>query len=172
MKTQALDTSTAICESISKTTPQTSTSKYGRWRRFHKHAGLMQYIPSSVYFARAKVDGKSIRASLESDVLTTAKFRLSDKIKELRKPPAEVGTFADGRLKYEAATNIVGDYEHRVLREHAADYFTRCGLLQSAMDKLVFIVVISCFDFYAVQNFLFKLTPKVWPWKRSSAANS
>jgi len=30
-----------------------------------------------------------------------AKLRLPDKLEELRKPKAEVGTFADGRLKFE-----------------------------------------------------------------------
>jgi hypothetical protein len=42
---------------------------------------------------------------LETDVFTTAQLRLPDKIKELRKPKAETGTFADGRLKYEAETH-------------------------------------------------------------------
>ena len=64
----------------------------------------MQYIPSGVYFARAKVNGKAIRASLGSNRIWIAKLRLPDKIKELRKPPAEVGTFADGRMKYESET--------------------------------------------------------------------
>jgi integrase len=64
----------------------------------------MQYVPSGVFFARAKVKGKLFRRSLETDVFTTAKLRLGDKIKELRKPKAEVGTFAEGRLNYEAET--------------------------------------------------------------------
>jgi integrase len=37
-------------------------------------------------------------------VFTTAKVRLPDKLEELRKPKAEVGTFKDGREKYEAET--------------------------------------------------------------------
>ena len=37
-------------------------------------------------------------------MFTTAKMRLPDKLKEFRKPKAEVGTFMDGRLKYEAET--------------------------------------------------------------------
>ena len=76
----------------------------GRWRSSLKHAGLMQFIPAETYYARCKVNGKSVRASLETDVFTTAKLRLPDKLKELRTPKAEVGTFADGRLKYEAET--------------------------------------------------------------------
>jgi len=65
--------------------PYNPTSKDGRWRTFHKHTGLMQFIPSGVYFARCKIKGKAIRASRKTTVFTTAKLRLPDKIKELRK---------------------------------------------------------------------------------------
>jgi len=41
-------------------------SVHRRWRTFHKHAGLMQFVPSGVYFARAKVNGKIFRRSLET----------------------------------------------------------------------------------------------------------
>jgi integrase len=103
-------TPTAVADSSRKLPAkiQSSISKDGKWRTFEKHAGLMQYIPSGVYFARAKVKdgGRGIvkRASLETDVITTAKLKLPDKIKELRTPKAEVGTFGDGCLKYEAET--------------------------------------------------------------------
>ena len=60
----------------------------------------MQYVPSGVFFARAKVNGNVKRASLETDVFTTAKDRLRGKLNELRQPPAEVGTFAEARLLY------------------------------------------------------------------------
>jgi hypothetical protein len=52
---------------------QTISSKDGRWRTFHKHAGLMQFVPSGVYFARAKVNGKIFRRSLETDGFTAVK---------------------------------------------------------------------------------------------------
>jgi hypothetical protein len=64
----------------------------------------MQYVPSGVFFARLRHKGKLFRQSLKTDVFSTAKLRLPDKLKELRKPKAEVGTFMDGRLKYEAET--------------------------------------------------------------------
>ena len=60
----------------------------------------MQYVPSGVFFARAKVNGVVKRASLETDVLTTAKDRLRGKINELRAPPAPLDTFAEARLLY------------------------------------------------------------------------
>jgi hypothetical protein len=65
---------------------------------------LTQYVPSGVFFARVTHKGKLFRQGLETDAFTTAKLRLPDKLKELRKPKAEVGTFMDGRLKYEAET--------------------------------------------------------------------
>jgi integrase len=92
---QMADTKTAIRK-------LTTTSKDGKWKSYLTHAGLMQYVPSGVFFARAKVNGVVKRASLDTDVFTTAKDRLRAKIRELRKPPAEIGTFADARLLYEA----------------------------------------------------------------------
>jgi integrase len=93
----------------------------GRWRSSLKHAGLMQFIPAGTYYARCKVGRKSIRASLETDVFTTAKLRLPDKLKELRTPKAEVGTFMDGRLRYEAETQ--NDY---TLAPLSKTYRLRC----------------------------------------------
>jgi integrase len=99
--TNSNDTQTAAATSSRKLT---ATSKDGKWKSFHAHAGLMQYLPSGVFFARAKVNGTVKRASLETDVFTTAKDRLRAKLKELRKPKAEVGTFAAGRVQFEAET--------------------------------------------------------------------
>ena len=90
----------------------TTTSTDGKWKSFHSHAGLMQYVPSGVFFARVKVKngGKGIvkRASLDTDVFTTAKDRLHGKLNELRQPPAEVDTFAEARLLYE--TDLEADH--------------------------------------------------------------
>jgi integrase len=68
----------------------------------------MQFIPSGVYFARAKVNGKAFRRSLDTDVFTTAKLKLPDKLKEFKKAKATVGTFAEARLLYE--TDLDNDY--------------------------------------------------------------
>jgi len=77
----------------------TKTSSDGKWETFVNFAELMRYVPSGIYFARTKVPGKNgktvvTRASLDTDVFTTAKDRLRAKITELRtpkKPKAEVG---------------------------------------------------------------------------------
>lgn len=62
----------------------------------------MQYVPSDIYFARVKHRGKLFRHSLQTDTFTVAKLRLPDKVKEIIKPKAAVGTFAEARLLYEA----------------------------------------------------------------------
>jgi integrase len=87
-----------------------SISKDGKWKTFLSHAGLMQYVPSGQFFARAKVDGIVKRASLDTDVFTTAKDRLRAKINELKaaKPNAVAETFKDARLLYE--TDLDNDY--------------------------------------------------------------
>lgn len=97
LMTDSPDTQRAAAKSSRKTT---TVSNDGKWKTFHSHAGLMQYTPSSVYFARCKVNGTVKRISLDTDVLSTAKDRLPVKLKELRRPPAEVGTFAEARLLY------------------------------------------------------------------------
>jgi hypothetical protein len=81
--------------------PARSTKKSTWWKR-GEH--LVQHTPTGTFYCRLKVKGKTIRASLDTDVLTTARLRLPDKLKILRKPKAETGTFGDGRLKYEAET--------------------------------------------------------------------
>jgi hypothetical protein len=57
----------------------------------------MQYVPSGMYFARVRHKGKLFRQSVETDLFTTAKLRLPDELKELRKPKTEVGTFKEVR---------------------------------------------------------------------------
>ena len=93
------------------TKTESSISKDGNWKTFAKHAGLMQYIPSGIYFARVKLkstakgkQGIVTRASLETDVFSIAKERLGARKRELREPKAVCGTFAEGRLKYETET--------------------------------------------------------------------
>jgi len=95
-------TDTKMADAKSGKHTLTTTSKDGKWKTFHKHAGLMQYTPSGKFFARAKVNGVVKRISLETDVFTTAKDLLPDKLKELHKPPPDIGTFAEARAAYEA----------------------------------------------------------------------
>ena len=101
LMTNSTDTITAAARPVKLPPNQkTSISKDGKWKSFLNHAGLMQYVPSGIFFARAKVNGIVKRASLETDVFTTAKDRLRAKVNELKSPPAPLGTFAEARFKY------------------------------------------------------------------------
>ncbi len=86
----------------------------------------MQYVPSKVYFARLKHNGKLFRASLETTVKTVAEARLPDKIKELKTPKAPLGTFAAARLLYE--TDLENDH---TLKDRSKKY--RLGRLQALL---------------------------------------
>jgi integrase len=77
----------------------------GKWRSFPRVPNLLQYVSTGVYFARVKVNGKTIRLSLDTDVFTTAKLRLPDFLKKHRTKKRIEGapvTFADAQKLYEA----------------------------------------------------------------------
>jgi integrase len=138
------ETAAAISSRKLPAKTQSSISKDGKWRTFEKHAGLMQYIPSGVYFARVKVkdggNGKVKRASLETDVFTTAKDRLPLKVKELRTPLADVGTFAAGRVQFENETRNKHELSElsRVYRLRCVDRILRSwpGLDNKRVDTI------------------------------------
>jgi integrase len=96
-----LSDATAGAKSIPRTKDQ-RLSADGLWRYFPKVPNLIQYVASGVYYARVKHKGKAIRKSLETDVFTTAKLKLPDVIRQIRKPKAVTGSFAEARLLYEA----------------------------------------------------------------------
>lgn len=125
-------TDTKMADAKSGEQKHTTLSKDGKWKTFHKHAGLMQYVPSGMYFGRAKVQGVVKRVSLETDVFTTAKERLPGKLKELHKPPPEIGTFADARTLYEADINA----DH-TLADRSKEYrLGRVAALRKTWPKL------------------------------------
>jgi integrase len=95
------DTTTAGAQSPVTNITNRSTKRSTWWKR-GEH--LVQHTPTQTFYCRVKVNGKTIRESLETNVLTTARDRLPLTLDRLRKPKAEVGTFGDGRLKYEAET--------------------------------------------------------------------
>ena len=121
MKADFTDTIKEGAESIPKTKRSDNISTDGKWRSFPKVPNLLQYVVAGTYYARCKVKGKPVRVALDTDVFTTAKLRLPDKLKEIRKPKAVVGTFADGRLQYERQTN-----SDHTLAELSKAYRLRC----------------------------------------------
>src|ERR1700722_14393277 len=115
------ETTSAGGENIRATKRDSHVSTDGKWRSFPKVPNLLQYVIAGTYYARCKVNGKPVRSSLETDVFSVAKVRLPDKLKELRKPKAVVGTFTDGRVQFEQQTKC----DH-TLAELSKVYRLRC----------------------------------------------
>jgi integrase len=59
-------------------------SSDGKWRSFPKVPHLLQYVISGNYFGKVKINGKTIRQSLETTVWTTAQLQLNVFLKEHR----------------------------------------------------------------------------------------
>src|SRR5205085_1688590 len=73
-------------------------------------ANMVRYEPTGIYFIRAKVRGKLIRASLETNVLSVAKQRLSDRLDAAhRSVPAS--TKIVGKMTFGAALAILQQRE-------------------------------------------------------------
>ena len=69
-------------------------------------ANLVRYEPSGIYFARAKVRGKLIRKSLDTNVLTVAKLRLADVLDTEQKAVAPSQTKIVGKMIFADALAI------------------------------------------------------------------
>jgi len=69
-------------------------------------ANLVRYEPSGIYFARAKVRGKLIRKSLETNVLSVAKLRLADVLDTENKAVAPSQTKIVGKMIFADALAI------------------------------------------------------------------
>jgi hypothetical protein len=64
------ETTTVGANSIPKTKLNDNLSTDGKWKSFPKVPNLLQYVVAGTYYARCKVKGKPVRASLETDVFT------------------------------------------------------------------------------------------------------
>jgi integrase len=109
VKTAPIETTLAGAKSP-ETLRTAHLTKDGKWRSFPKVPNLLQYIRTGTYFARTKVKRKTIRLSLDTDVFTTAKQRLPDKLRLIRKPRPVLGTFGQAREQY--ATDL--DQDHTI----------------------------------------------------------
>lgn len=108
------------------------------WKKRAEH--LVQHLPTGTFYARVKIKGKTIRKSLDTDVFTTAKLKLPDALKQMRKPKAEAGTFSFGRVQFEAETRNKHELSEaaRVYRLRCVDRILRSwpGLDNRPVDKL------------------------------------
>jgi len=102
MKAQINDTNWVGKTAVA--TRQANLSLDGKWRSFPKVPNLLQYVSTGTFYGRVKVDGKLYRESLETNVFSTAKLKLSDFVRAKMRKRRQVGTpvtFAEARALYE-----------------------------------------------------------------------
>ena len=91
---------------------------------------LVRYVPSGVFYARGRANGKFFRKSLKTTAITTARLRLKDYIKDIRSKPSPsdgTKTFKDLALEYlERSKN---DYRIKPRTKH---YHVECVI---ALEK-------------------------------------
>ena len=91
-------------------------------------ANIVRYVPSGIYFARAKVGGKLIRQSLKTDKLTVAQLRLGDLLKRERSRLEARVEASKGKMTF---GNALGIYRKQVeanssLKQRSILYRQRC----------------------------------------------
>ncbi len=98
-------------------------------------ANMIRYKPSGIYFARVRVRGKLFRHSLKTDVMSVAKLRLSDFVKEKQE---EMGDDAAARSGKMTMADAVAIFRQRLdgqqdIKEGAKVYRRKCieSLLKS-----------------------------------------
>lgn len=69
-------------------------------------ANIVRYVPSGIYFARAKVGGKLIRQSLKTDKISVAQLRLGDLLKEERSRVEARVEAGKGRMTFGNALDL------------------------------------------------------------------
>ena len=79
-------------------------------------ANLVRYEPSGIYFARAKVRGKLVRKSLDTNILSVAKLRLADVLDAEHRAVAPSQTKIVGKMTFGDALAIF-----RERQKHATD---------------------------------------------------
>jgi site-specific recombinase XerC len=98
-------------------------------------ANLLRYKPSGTYFARVRIRGKLFRQALNTNVISVAKLRLSDFIKEKRDEMGDDSAVITGKMTVTDALDI---YRQRLeaqqdISEGAKVYRRKCidALLKS-----------------------------------------
>lgn len=110
-------------------------------------ANIVRYVPSGIYFARAKVGGKLIRQSLKTDKLSVAHLRLGDLLKQERSRLEARVEVSKGKMTF---GNALALYRKQVelnsgLKKNSILYRQRCieclvrswpGLVESDIRKI------------------------------------
>lgn len=92
-------------------------------------ANLVRYEPSGIYFARAKVRGKLIRKSLETNVLSVAKLRLADVLNTENKASAP-STKIIGKMLFSDALALFKERQRLAtdIKQSTKDYNERAAV--------------------------------------------
>jgi len=69
-------------------------------------ANMIRYKPSGIYFARVRIRGKLFRQTLKTDVMSVAKLRLSDYIKERQEEMGDDSAARSGKMTMADAVAI------------------------------------------------------------------
>jgi len=90
-------------------------------------ANLVRYEPSGIYFARAKVRGKLIRKTLETNVLSVAKQRLADVLDSEQKALAPKNAKIVGKMTFGQALGIFQERQKQStdIKERTKEYNER-----------------------------------------------
>ena len=70
------------------------------------YANLLRYKPSCIYFARVRINGKLIRRSLKTSLITVAKLRLADLEKEERQKAQSADAVANGKMTFRDTLDV------------------------------------------------------------------
>src|SRR5438445_7282542 len=73
------------------------------------YPNLIRYKPSGNYFGRVRVNGKLIRRSLQTHVLSVAKLKLSDFLQDHRRLAMNKGQSVKGEVIIEMCKNEIKD---------------------------------------------------------------
>ncbi len=86
------------------------------------YPNLIRYKPSGNYFGRVRVNGKLIRRSLETHVLTVAKLKLSDFLQDHRRLAVNKGQSVKGEVIIEM---LKKEIEMTTITSHAPSFTSR-----------------------------------------------
>jgi integrase len=101
-------------------------------------ANLIRYKPSGIYFARVRIRGKLFRRSLKTDVMSVAKLRLGDFVKDRQEEIGDDTAARSGKMTMAEAVKIFRERlaGQQDIKEGAKVYRRKCieALLKSWPD--------------------------------------
>jgi hypothetical protein len=110
-----------LCDTVSMNTKKAVSESV--WTKAPV-ANLVRYEPSGIYFVRAKVRGKLIRKSLETNVLSVANQRMGDVLDAEQKALAPKNAKIVGKMTFGQALGIFQERQKQStdIKERTKDY--------------------------------------------------